>query len=77
MIDLWDEQADNLRLAADIVRRGPIDSKDMAQEIRAALDIRVGELAATSSFQLVGDILTERANNIAASYRGRVAREPK
>lgn len=87
MVELWDEQAEAWRMAADVIRRGPLEKETFADELYTALSLRIPEitLAATTpaavatyaNVATVGDMLRERANNIAAAYRARIAREPK
>lgn len=73
MVWLWDEQIANWRAAAEFVRFGAIDQKQVATELRDMLLLRAPDLLNGN----VVELLTERANNIAAAYAGRIMREPK
>lgn len=83
MISLWDEQSENWRRAADIVRCGTIEPTTLANELKDALFVNSGTIVRKTpdgEHVRIDDFrehLIERANNIAAAYRGRVAREPK
>lgn len=66
-VALLRSRVDELRVAADMIERGPMDAKDLASNICESLRLRFDE----------HHICQERANNIAAAYQGRVAMEPK
>ena len=72
------DMGNRCELATTALRHGALDAGKMAAEIFEALAIRLPELAFhNKGTEDIIKVLRERANNIAAAYAGRVAREPR
>lgn len=70
MIDNIDNMTSVLDGAATLMDRGPLPDNEAVDLFIELLTPRIGEL-------LTGDLVIERAKNIAAALQGRLLREPK